>query len=176
MKIIPLLLIICMLFLSACDSEPRARQAKFYAFNTEISISLFDVDEETANSTISVLEQTFSNVNNTWHAWQPSTLTRINEAIASGQSIAIKDDVAQLITLASSLASASHNLFNPAAGKLFSLWGFQQDNWFESHPPPSQQDIDTWLQNIPTMADIHIENGELSSANTAGENWVWCIC
>ena len=166
MKIIPLFLICCLLILTACDSEPRARQAKFYAFGTEIDISLYNVDKETANDTISVLEKTFLNVNNTWHAWQPSTLTRINAAISSGTSIAIEEDVAQLIEFASSLASQSQHLFNPAAGKLFELWGFQQDNWFESHPPPSQQDIDAWLKSIPSMTDIKIENGELSSANS----------
>ncbi|PHS30543.1 MAG: thiamine biosynthesis protein ApbE [Methylophaga sp.] len=167
MKIMPLLLICCVLILSACDSEPRARQAKFYAFGTEIDISLYDVDQETANNTIGILEQTFSNINNTWHAWQPSTLSRINEAIAAGQSIAIEEDVAQLIALASSLAKESQHLFNPAAGKLFELWGFHQDNWFESHPPPSEEDINIWLASSPTMDDIQIENGELTSLNSA---------
>ncbi|MFW5427323.1 MAG: FAD:protein FMN transferase [Methylophagaceae bacterium] len=165
MKIFPLILVCFTLFLSACDSEPRARQAKFYAFGTEIDISLYDVDEETADNTIDVLEKTFSNINNTWHAWQPSTLTRINEAIASGQSIAIEEDVAQLINLASSFAKDSQHLFNPAAGKLFELWGFHQDNWFESHPPPNEADINNWLASAPTMEDIHIENGELTSCD-----------
>ncbi|PHS26426.1 MAG: thiamine biosynthesis protein ApbE [Methylophaga sp.] len=167
MKIISLLLICCTLTLAACDSEPRARQAKFYAFGTEIGVSLYDVDKETANNTIDILEQTFSNVNNTWHAWQPSTLTRINEAIASKQAIAIEQDVAQLISLASSLAKDSQHLFNPAAGKLFELWGFHQDNWFESRPPPSAEDINNWLASNPTMADIDIENGKLTSTNPA---------
>jgi thiamine biosynthesis lipoprotein len=155
-----------MLVLTACDNEPRARQATFYAFGTEVDVSLFGVDDSTANSTVDVLEKTFSNVNNTWHAWQPSTLTRINEAIASGKTITIQDDVAQLIILASSLASKSHHLFNPAAGKLFELWGFHQDDWFESHPPPSKEQINNWLASSPTMEDIHIENGGLSSCDS----------
>jgi thiamine biosynthesis lipoprotein len=155
-----------MLVLTACDNEPRARQATFYAFGTEVDVSLFGVDDLTANSTVDVLEQTFSSVNDTWHAWQPSTLTRINKAIASGQTIPIQDDVAQLIILASSLASKSHHLFNPAAGKLFELWGFHQDDWFESHPPPSKEQINSWLASSPTMEDIHIENGELSSCDS----------
>ncbi len=68
MKLLQLFVICCVLFLSACDSEPRARQAKFYAFGTEVDVSLFDVDAETADTTIDILEQTFSSVNNTWHA------------------------------------------------------------------------------------------------------------
>ena len=165
MKFFPLLALCFTLFLSACDSEPRARQAKFYAFGTQIDVSLYDVDEDTANKTIDVLEKSFSGVNTTWHAWQPSILTNINNAIDAGESIAIDDDVAQLIRLATQLANDSDNLFNPAAGKLFELWGFHQDNWFESHPPPSETEINLWRAKAPVMNDIVIDGNQLSSSN-----------
>jgi len=165
MKIFPLLVLCLSLSLTACDSEPPTRQAKLFAFGTEIDISLYDVEAEAADNTIGSLEQAFSNVNNAWHAWQPSTLTTINESISAGQAIDVKPDVAELILLAKDLATKSQNLFNPAAGKLFELWGFHQDNWFESHPPPSQQELNNWLTSAPTMTDIHVENGQLSSSN-----------
>ena len=165
MKLIAILLIF-FTFLSGCESEPQTRQAKFFAFGTEIDVSLYDVDTENANNTIDALEQAFSNVNNDWHAWQPSTLSNINQAINKGLPIAIKSDAAELILLAKTLANDSQNLFNPAAGKLFELWGFHQDNWFESHPPPTPTEIDHWLSNIPTMNDVHIANGQLTSTNT----------
>jgi len=165
MKLTSILLICFSLILSGCDSEPQTRQGKFFAFGTEIDVSLYDIDEEVAENTIEVLEDAFSNVNNTWHAWQPSTLTTINKAISEGQTIAIEEDTAQLINLAKSLASDSQHLFNPAAGKLFELWGFHQDNWFESHPPPSEADINTWLASQPTMDNIQITDGKLSSNN-----------
>lgn len=166
MKLSTLFLVCFTLFLSACDSEPQTRQAKFFAFGTEIDVSLYDVDAETANKTIDVLELAFSNVNNDWHAWQPSTLTTINKAISEGKSITIEADTAQLIELAKKLATDSQHLFNPAAGKLFELWGFHQDNWFESHPPPNKTEINEWVSQLPTMANIHINDGELSSSNT----------
>ena len=164
MKLTRLLITIC-LFLSACSSEPDTRQAKFYAFGTEVDVSLYDVDSDTANNTIDVLELAFSNVNNTWHAWQPSTVTQINDAIAQGESISVTPDVTELIQLAQTFANSSQHLFNPAAGKLFELWGFHQDNWFESHPPPSDVDIQSWLTSTPTMNDIHINDGMLASNN-----------
>ena len=165
MKTFPLLALCFTLLLSACDSDPRARQGKFYAFGTQIDVSLYDVDEDTANKTIDVLEKSFSGVNATWHAWQPSILTNINNAIDAGDSIAIDDDVAQLIKLATKLANDSDNLFNPAAGKLFELWGFHQDNWFESHPPPSEAEINLWRAKAPVMNDIVIDGNQLSSTN-----------
>ncbi|WP_292773335.1 FAD:protein FMN transferase, partial [Methylophaga sp. UBA5100] len=161
-----LLLLIGLALLSACGDSDRALQAKFYAFGTEIDVSLYGVDEETASKTIDTLEQSFSEVNDLWHAWQPSVLTKINEAITAGESIEVDDNVAKVILLAQKLAGESGQLFNPAAGNLFQLWGYEQDNWFESRPPPSQKDIDAWLADSPTMEDIVIENGVLSSNNT----------
>ena len=166
MKLTNILFISLLFLLSGCESEPQSRQAKFFAFGTEIDVSLYDVTTETANNTIETLEQAFSNVDNTWHAWQPSTLSNINAAIHNGETIEVQADVAKLIDLAKTLANKSQNLFNPAAGNLFELWGFHQDNWFESHPPPSETDLANWLSNTPTMEDIQIHNSELSSSNT----------
>ena len=165
MKLFPIILILTCL-LTACGDQDRARQAKFYAFGTEIDVSLYGVDEDTANETVQELEQAFTNVNDTWHAWQPSTLTAINEAIAKGEPITVSADVAAVIEEAADYARESHNLFNPAAGKLFELWGYHQDNWFESRPPPAQDNIDAWLQASPTMAEVHIEQGVLRCDNT----------
>lgn len=157
-------LILC-LFLAACGNDDRARQAQFFAFGTDIDISLYGVDAETAERTSEALEQAFSAINDDWHAWQPSTLTRINEAIARGEPIAVRSEVAEVIGQAARYARDSQHLFNPAAGKLFELWGYHQDNWFESRPPPAQQDIERWLHAAPTMDNIHIENGMLRSDN-----------
>ncbi len=165
-KIISLILIISFLCVAGCsDDSERARQAKFYAYGTEIDVSLFGVDDPTAQKTIDTLETAFNAVDDRWHAWKPSTLTDINNAIAAGDEIAVSDDVAAVIQQASDLAESSQNLFNPAAGKLFELWGYHQDDWFVSRPPPSQNSINDWLAASPTMADIVIENGVLSSNN-----------
>lgn len=164
MKLFPFLILITLL-LSGCGNDDRARQAKFYAFGTEIDVSLYGVDAATADNTVSALEQSFSSINDNWHAWQPSTLTRINEAIAKGETISIQPDVAAVIDEAARYAKASQHLFNPAAGKLFELWGYHQDNWFDSRPPPVQEDINNWLAAAPSMDDIHIENNVLRSDN-----------
>ncbi|MCX4188137.1 FAD:protein FMN transferase [Methylophaga sp. OBS4] len=166
MKITSIILLLCCLMLTACGDQDGARQAKFYAFGTEIDVSIYGVDAATAENTVDSLQQTFANVNDTWHAWQPSTLTRINQAIAQGETVEIKPEVAAVIEQAALYARQSQHLFNPAAGKLFELWGYHQDNWFESRPPPSQEKIDRWLESAPTMDDIHIENGMLRSDNT----------
>ncbi|MCC5795771.1 MAG: FAD:protein FMN transferase [Methylophaga sp.] len=152
--------------LSGCGEPERALQAKFLAFGTEVDVSLYGVSAEKAAETIEVLESSFAAVNNTWHAWRPSTLMDINEAIANGESIEVRDDVAELITKATQLANASEHLFNPAAGNLFALWGYHSDNWQESRPPPPQADIDVLLAAGPTMNDVQISDNVLRSDNS----------
>jgi thiamine biosynthesis lipoprotein len=165
MKLITLAALCLGLLLTGCDNDPGVKHAKFYAFGTEIDVSLYGVDADTANNTISTLESSFSTVDSTWHAWQPSVLSEINQAISQGESIAVSQAVSDLITLAQTLAVQSDHLFNPAAGKLFELWGFHQDDWFSSRPPPIQVDIDDWLDHQPSMADITIKAGILHSKN-----------
>ncbi len=166
MKLVNLLLIFCLISLTGCsDEQERARQAKFYAFGTEIDVSLFGVDEPTANKTIDILESSFNAVDDSWHAWKPSTLTEINNAIAKGETIAVSDDVAAVINQAKVIAEKSQHLFNPAAGNLFELWGYHQDDWFSNRPPPAQNKIDAWLAAAPTMTDIVINNNQLHSNN-----------
>jgi len=157
-------ILLSLLLLAACGEQP-AKTTKIYAFGTEIDISIYGEDDATFERAVSQLEETFSDVNNLWHAWQPSVLTRINDAIAAGDSIAVDDNVASVIGQAQQLARDSNHLFNPAAGQLFTLWGYEQDDWFESRPPPAQAKIDAWLTANPTMDDIIIDNGQLHSNN-----------
>lgn len=161
------LIALCLALVTACGSESDVKQAKFYAFGTEIDVSLYGVTDATANATIAALEASFSDVENTWHAWRPSTLTQINQAIVDSKPITVTDEVTELLLLAKSIAQTSEHLFNPAAGRLFELWGFQQDNWFESHPPPTQDKIDDWLKTAPTMKAVTIKDNVVKSDNAA---------
>lgn len=160
-----LLLTLLISFLTACSEPERAQQARFYAFGTEIDISLFGVDQQAATNTIEALEASFKRTNALWHAWEPSVLMDINAAITARESIEIDDNVAAVILHAKQLAEDSNHLFNPAAGKLFALWGFESSDWPDSRPPPQQTDIDRWLIEPPSMSDIIIENGVLRSQN-----------
>ena len=161
-----LLMAILLLPLAACEQKDAATQAKFYAFGTEVDVTLWGVDDEAATALSKYLEAEFAAVNATWHAWQPSTLMHINAAIAAGESISITPEVETLIRRAQDMAQRSHHLFNPAAGKLFELWGFHQDDWFVSRAPPASADISAWLANRPTMESLHLHEGNLWSDNT----------
>ena len=55
MKLFPLLLILVALLTACGEPQESARQAKFYAFGTEIDVSLYGVDAETAEKTVDAL-------------------------------------------------------------------------------------------------------------------------
>ncbi|NQY51739.1 MAG: FAD:protein FMN transferase [Piscirickettsiaceae bacterium] len=156
---------ITLISLIACSNE-RIQQANFYAFGTRINISLYGVTNEDATNAIAIVEEYLSHANKIWHVWMPSTITDINTAIKNSKLIMISFNVEQLISQAQTLATNSQNLFNPAAGRLFELWGYHADNWFESRPPPSEELINKYLNINPTMEDISIDYGILSSNNT----------
>ncbi|AFJ03325.1 Thiamin biosynthesis lipoprotein ApbE [Methylophaga frappieri] len=159
-----ILLWVSLVLLTACQ-DSTTQQAKIFAFGTEIDISIYNEDRATFEQAITDLETTFTGVNDLWHAWQPSLLTEINAAIAAGEPIAVDENVAEVIAQAQALAKDSEQLFNPAAGQLFSLWGFEQDDWFSSRPPPQSSAINAWLAAAPDMTDIVIREDQLYSDN-----------
>ena len=166
MNLVRTLLIAHMLLsLAACEQKDTAKQATFYAFGTEVDVTLWGVSDDVAISLSENLEAEFAAVNATWHAWQPSTLMAINAAIAEGESISISPEVETLIHRAQDLAQQSDHLFNPAAGKLFEIWGFHQDDWFASREPPASAAISAWLNSQPTMNNLHLHAGNLWSDN-----------
>lgn len=67
-KLFPLFLVMVTLLTACGEQQESARQAKFYAFGTEIDVSLYGVDAETAEKTVDALESSFNAVNDTWHA------------------------------------------------------------------------------------------------------------
>lgn len=90
-------------------------------------------------------------------------ISKINEAIANGDSIVIPRPVKQFILKTQQLSQESDYLFDPAIGKLVALWGFHSENW--QGPPPQPRIIQNWLKHRPSIADIHFEGNRLFSDN-----------
>lgn len=154
------------LMLTACNKQDsNLQQTRLFAFSNEVDVSLYNVSPAKAEKAFNALRVSFDKDNQLWHAWHPSELTRINQAISQGKSITVSDEVARVIQQAKTLSKQSNDLFNPAAGKLFQLWGYERDDWLVSHAPPKQSDIDTWLNAHPTMADIEVDGNTIRSDN-----------
>ena len=71
-----------------------------------------------------------------------------------------------MIERARQLERSSNGLFNPAIGRLLALWGFHASE-LPQGPPPAPAAIEKQVMQAPSMADLDIDAGELSSRNRA---------
>ncbi len=156
-----LLLITAML--AGCD-RPRTYENQFLAFGTLVEITIHGAERELAEMAFEVARRDFAHMHAAWHAWQPSALTRVNTAIAAGESIDVDADVLPLIERAKSLSRRSRGLFNPAIGRLVELWGFHTDD-YTGRRPPSDARIRALIDQNPSMDDLTLEGSQLSSTN-----------
>lgn len=149
--------------LAACSREEPLYHDQFLAFGTLIEITIYGLDDAAAQQASTAIEQDFQRMDRDWHAWHSSALTALNTKLAQRQNAAVDTELLDLIRRARVLSLASDNLFNPALGQLFALWGFQRDEL--SGPPPPPQKIQALLTPLPVMTDLHITTDSIQSDN-----------
>lgn len=161
-----LLVILLAVLITACTRpSPDVQEQQFIAFGTLISVSLYDVDEPLAQQAFQELEQYFQQLHHDWHAWEPGPLVDLNNALATQGTATVPAVLLPLLEPARRLSLASGSRFNPALGKLFSLWGFHSDD--PPQRPPADTDIQAVLALAPSMADLQFEGTHLSTRNPA---------
>ena len=160
-----LLALLCLLLgLAGCGREPLV-QNRSYVFGTLVDISIYGESEERAQALTSQVLAEFQRLHDSLHAWQPSELSRLNDAVAAGQGAAVSPELETILTDAARLSAQSDGLFNPAIGQVIKLWGFQSDEFVPQHPDPAR--IAELVAAAPGMADITVENGRVASRNPA---------
>ena len=90
--------------LAACQPAPEPYyERRLLTFGTLVDISLWGVEEETAERAFQTLEADFSYMNDTWHAWRPSSLSRVNQLLETGGRFSAGPSVLPLIELSTGL-------------------------------------------------------------------------
>ena len=158
------LILVTVLFLSACTREDSVYHEQILAFGTLIDVKIWGVSEQTGRQAVALITEDFNYMHKAWHAWQPSALSRVNQLLPSGEVFTISPSLLPLIKLAKDLSQRSGGRFNPAIGKLIKLWGFASDTP-PSGPPPTQQAIDALLAKHPSMNDVILDGIKLHSTN-----------
>lgn len=152
------------LMLSACSSSTQPTTATIFVFGTLVEVTIYEPDADKARHAIAEVEQKFQQFHHEWHAWeQGGIVSKINQAIQQQQPITVEDSVKDFIIKSQQLSQQSQGLFDPAIGGLIDLWGFHKEQW--QGPPPSEQQIQKWLQTHPSIADIHFSGDTLRSRN-----------
>jgi thiamine biosynthesis lipoprotein len=154
-----------LLLLTACQSKEPLYQEQGYVFGTLVEVSVYGAPEQVAREAISEVMHEFQHLHDMLHAWQPSELSELNGAIAKGESVAVSDELAHILSDAQALSAQSQGLFNPAIGGLISLWGFHADEF--KPVQPGEKEISRWVSENPQMSDLTIVRGRVQSSNKA---------
>jgi len=154
------------LLLAGCQRTPAVREYTFLAFGTLVELKVAGADPALAERARALAGRRLEEWHHEWNAWHDSPLTRLNEALARGETVPVPPSLTGLLPRAAALSKRSDGLFNPAIGGLIGLWGFHSDDPPQG-PPPDDEAIRRLLESAPSMDDLDFAGGRVSSSNPA---------
>ncbi len=160
-----LLLLSLLSGLSGCTRNQSTVRTQGEVFGTIVEISIYGEPDARAKQLGARVMDEFARLHNKFHAWKPSELTALNDAIARSVTYQSDTEMVDMLKAAAKLAEASDNTFNPAIGRLIRLWGFQSSD-IKPHGP-SAAEIKHWVDANPRMSDLVFDGTRISSRNPA---------
>ena len=148
--------------LAACG-QPAPWRQESYVFGTRVELAIAGVPEAQARAAGNRVLQDFDVLHRTYHAWQPSELSALNESIAAGRSHEVSVEFAAYIREAQGIAAAGEHLFDPGIGRLIALWGFHSDEIQPRLPDPAA--VTALLAQHPSIAELRVDGNRVSSRN-----------
>ncbi len=166
--------------LAACG-QPAPWRQESYVFGTRVELAIAGVPEAQARAAGNRVLQDFDVLHRTYHAWQPSELSALNESIAAGRSHEVSAEFAAYIREAQGIAAAGEHLFDPGIGRLIALWGFHTDEIQPRLPDPAA--VKALLAQHPSIADLRLSDspcleprsGEPKSPPSGRGAGGWCV-
>lgn len=157
-----ILLVALACLLAACGRAPLHQQQAF-VFGTRVEVLIAGLSEAEARPAAAAVLREFDRLHRSYHAWQPSELNRLNQALAAGRSLTVTPEMAGLLADAQRFSRLSEGLFDPGIGALIALWGFQSDQLPASLPDAGA--LAAWRAARPGIADLQLDKLQVSSRN-----------
>lgn len=158
-------LLLLVLALAGCG-KPALYSQESYVFGTRVEVSIYGEPEDKARRVTAQVLRDFDQMHHTLHAWEPGTLSRMNQIFSlSPAQAAIAPGMIPIIRDATRYSIQSGGLFNPAIGNLIRLWGFQSDHFEAKLPDPAA--IQALVKANPRMQDIVVDGIMFHSNNPA---------
>lgn len=148
--------------LAACG-QPAPWRQESYVFGTRVDLAITGVPEDRARAAANRVLQDFDYLHRSYHAWQPSELSTLNEAIAAGRSHEVSAEFAAFIRESQAIAAAGDHLFDPGIGRLIALWGFHTDDIQPRLPEPGA--VAALVAQHPSIADLRLDGNRVQSRN-----------
>ena len=145
-------------WISGC-AEKKPLISESFVFGTRVEVQVADdLPEAQSRAAIAAVLTEFDRLHRNYHAWQPSELTQLNDALAAGRRQHVSPEMADLLVEARDYARQSDALFDPGIGRLIELWGFHADSYAAQLPDPAA--IKAWLQAHPSILKLHVERDD----------------
>ena len=151
------------LLLAGCGHDTRVEQ--LHVFGSIAELQLRDTDPATAQAALAEAAAELATLHRQWHAWEPSDLTRINDAFAAGEAATAPPSILLLIERSRPLVAESGGLFDPAVGGLVDMWGFHTSQFPVTTPAPTAERVDAWLASRPRLEDVVVDGDRLTARN-----------
>lgn len=152
--------------LAGCQRSQVFQQESF-VFGTRVEVAVYGSDEARARAATALVLREFDRLHRAYHAWEPSELMSLNQALARGEAATVSPELAAMLADAQAIAAAGDGLFNPAMGRLIALWGFHTDTFVPRLPDPAA--LAAAVQAAPSMTDLTISGTTVASRNRAVE-------
>jgi thiamine biosynthesis lipoprotein ApbE len=151
-----------LLLLAGCGREALHSQESF-VFGTRVEVLVWGQDEARANTATAEVLREFDRLHRSYHAWQPSELTALNDASAAGRPHEVSAELAALIVEAQALAAQGEHLFDPGIGALVQLWGFHDDSFKPQLPDAGK--LAALKKAKPSITALKVQGRQVASAN-----------
>ena len=159
-----LLILVFILIFTISIYENLLFQKKDYVFGTIVDIKIYGESKKLASNASKEILSNFNKLHYMLHPWREGLVFEINEAIQNEKPFFIEDEeVISLIRRGQEYENQTNGYFNPAIGKLVSLWGFHSE--VPRKAMPDARSISKLVEAKPSMGNIKIINSILSSNN-----------
>jgi thiamine biosynthesis lipoprotein len=148
--------------LAACSQRVPDKQ-EAYVFGTRVELQVWGTPAASAHAAMGEVLREFERLHRSYHAWQPSELTALNEALAAGRPHEVSDELAELIRTAQMLAAQGEHLFDPGIGRLVALWGFHAEEFKPVLPEAAQ--LMQLVAAKPSIAKLKVDGRRIASAD-----------
>ena len=155
------------LWLASCGVAPDTRVAEVPAFGSTAELQVRGASAAVADAALAEATAELRRLDHEWHPFEPSDVTRVNEAFAAGRAVDAPPSIVALVVRSQALSAESGGLFDPAVGGLIAAWGFHTSVFPVVSPAPGRDRIDAWRAARPRIGEVVVDGTRLSTRNRA---------
>ena len=151
--------------LTGCAPSLQRHDSEFLAMGTLVQLAVLADSPATAAGLVAPVERSLLLQSIDWYPWTSHTsgeLKQLNAALAAGDTKTVSPQLQALLQRALQLHQLSSGYFDPAVAPLTASWGFADLN-APIGAIPSQEVLEQWRKDRPTLADLRIEGAQVSS-------------